>query len=225
MLTQTVLGIVLVTFLVVCCATAATEHFDSTRDLPVCNKLRANSEGMQGAMCQFVWSAPVFLPRGCTVPTSTDLTFRDTSIVHEQEEVIAKEERKYARELEILKYFNKNRQYAQLWGVDEKMDLNPIIKAAEEKEARAIQTEKVLRGMSREVDIRGIMQNAEGSARQTCKTDAAITREVNRVVDSVEATIAKDISEEKFGELLSSCTNTPYYVQMTELFKYDTDNA
>lgn len=75
------------------------------------------------------------------------------------------------------------------------------------------------------LDIAEVMQNATGVAQTDCKTNTDITRRVNAVVDKAQQTIAKDKTKGYFDEILISSFYMPYYVQMTDQFKYDVDHS
>ena len=144
-------------------ATMPHEHFSFTAfdSLPECNKMAANSRGMESTQCQYIWRAPVYLPEGATVGTATDMQFQDST------------------------------------------------------NASSSQT----------MDIAEVMQNATGVAQADCKTNTDITRRVNAVVDKAQETIANDKTKDYFDEILISSVYMPYYVKMTDQFKYDVDHS
>ena len=75
------------------------------------------------------------------------------------------------------------------------------------------------------MDIAEVMQNATGVAQADCKTNTDITRRVNAVVDKAQETIANDKTKDYFDEILISSVYMPYYVKMTDQFKYDVDHS
>ena len=78
---------------------------------------------------------------------------------------------------------------------------------------------------SHSTDIRKVMDNAMGVAQENCKTNTDITRRVNAVVDKVQETIANDKTKNYYDEILISSFYMPYYVKMTDQFKYDVDHS
>lgn len=75
------------------------------------------------------------------------------------------------------------------------------------------------------MDIAEVMQNATGLAQIDCKTNEDITHRVNAAVEKIQQTIAKDNTKKYFDEILSTSVYMPYYVKMTDKFKYDVDNG